>query len=175
VNRLDEQRQLELLGGGKQILFRTDYPVIRRRNVQRAPDQLCHVLIHGQRRAEHAATGIRQSDGLQRALNGAVLTAAAVQDEKRPLELRLGQNVDDVATLVHAVGVHAVVVESLEHGTAAQQRDLALGRISAVNNGDLAEVRGSGGVAMLCAHLDLPPRKLSGASCSGRPTMCTSR
>ena len=127
------------------------------------------VLVHRERRAEHACAHVRDARELEQALHRAVLTERPVQDREHHVHLaerrghlvgRHRQRLRDgsvftgselpasVALDRHGGNVVPFGVEGLEHRPRGLERDLVLGRLAAEQDGDadaLAHGIGGGG------------------------------
>ncbi len=142
VRRLDDQRKAQRLGRGLAVDFAGQHRVPRRWQAEALPDLLGAQLVHGQRRGEDAAAGVRNAGTLQQPLHAAVFATAAVQDDKGPVDPLAAQALQQVITGIDTEGIHTRRLQRGEHGSAGLEGDLALGAPAAEEHGDAAEFLG---------------------------------
>ena len=95
------------------------------------------VLVHGQRRGQHAGVGIGNGQGLEHPLHTAVLAPHAVQGVEGDVGLQLSQDLGQVATGGDAADPRDLPLKRLGAHAAGRERHLALGRQSAHQDGDM--------------------------------------
>jgi hypothetical protein len=111
-----------------------------RREARGGEQPLAAQLVHGQRRAEHAAAGVGHAERLERALHEAVLAAAAVQRQPGAVEARPAEQRTGSLHRVDGMRIDAAANERGKYRLAADQRNLALGRLAAHQHGDPPEI-----------------------------------
>src|SRR3569623_785262 len=132
------------------------------------PHPLTAELVHAERRTQHTAAGIRETQRLERTLYHPVLAAAAVQCDEYTIEKPVGQHAQHVVARVDGVGVDAALQHGRMHRRAALERDLAFGGTAAHQHRHLAEGAGIGNLALRVHGLSFAE------SVAATPTMRTS-
>ena len=117
-------------------------PPARHGHARRREHRLGLGLVHGQRRGQHPGMGIGQTEGLQHALNAAVLAPGAVQGVEADIGLQVGENRGEIAPGVDAADPGAQPVQGVGAGAARGQAHLALRRQSAHQHGDMTAGEG---------------------------------
>ena len=119
-----------LKAGGDQAL--------RHRDAGRAKQLLGHVLLHRQRRGQHAGMAVGDGENFQHALQGAILARPPVQDVERHVGLDGAEHGRDVASDIDlGDAVAADLLQRLGASLAGAQRDLALGRPASIEDRDV--------------------------------------
>ncbi len=163
----DDQRQAQFLGRRNTIVFTAQYGVTWGRNAQAVPHLLGAQLVHRQGRCEDAAAGVRDAGAFEQALHAAVLTAAAVKNEKGAVDFFSLQTGKEVIAHIDTEGIHASTLQRLKHRIAGLERHFALSALAAEQHGHATEVgRRKGGKqgAVISGHFDFP---LAAAANSG--------
>ncbi len=159
MGRFDDQRQAQFLGRRNTIVFAAQHAVTRGWNTQAVPHLLGAQLVHGQRRREDAAAGVRDAGALEQALHAAVFTATAVQNNEGAVDLLGLQAGEEIIAHVDTERVHAGTLQRLKHGVAGLERHVALSALAAKQHGHAAEVsRRDGGKqgVVVAGHFDFP-------------------
>src|SRR6185503_10551474 len=138
VRRLDDQRQLQLARNGLPVALFVEDAETRRRQLVGDPDHLGAPLVHADRRAHHAAAGVGDAEHLERALDGAVLAAAAVQRDEAAREAFALQLEYVALRRIEGVRVDALGAQCLQNTVTAHERDFALRGFSAHQHRDFA-------------------------------------
>ena len=112
---LDDQRQAQLGYYRCGVVVGVQRPCRGDRQAQSAPHCLAAQFVHAQRRAEHAAAGVGQAKHLQRALDDAVFTTAAVQHIEHPVKTAVLQLCQQRIGGVDRVRVDAQPQQCLQH------------------------------------------------------------
>ena len=159
MSRFDDQREAQFLGRRNTIGFAAQYCVTWRWNTQAVPHLFGAQLVHGQRRSEDAAAGVRNAQAFQQALHAAVFTATTVQDDERTVDFFAGDTGDEVITHVDAEGIHTGALQRAQHGIARLQRDFTLSAFAAEQHGHAAKIgRGNGReqIGVGSSHFNVP-------------------
>ena len=134
-DRLDDigARQRVRLGG----LQPRDDQTIRHGDACCGHHHLGAVLLHRQRRRQHAGMAIGNAQNFHHTLNGSILAWAAMQQIERGIRLHFGQLRGDVPVHIDPRHTKACPLRRIGTGLAGAQRNLALGGPASHQNGDV--------------------------------------
>ena len=123
---LDEHRQSELPFYGIEIAVVAQHGIIRHRQTQTFPQQLAAVFVHTDGRSQHAATGVADTECLQRTLHRAVFAEHAMQNIKRTIKTLCFQLTQRRFFRVERMGIHTFAAQCLQYCLPAGEGNLAL-------------------------------------------------
>ena len=109
----------------------------RHRDARRRHDCFGAVLVHGERRGEHAGMGVGNAQEFQHALDHAVLAARPVQGVEGDIRLHVIEVAGDIAGDIDGRDFEPLALERLGAGRARSQRHLALAGQAAHQYGDV--------------------------------------
>ena len=127
--RLDDQRQADLLDGGLDLLPRLrgrHEPEGRRRDVVRDEEALGGHLVHPRAAGLRVGAGVRDPGLFEQPLNPAVLAEPAVQGDERQLRLDGEHRRDALLGDVHLVDFVPLLAERFGNAFSGLERHLAL-------------------------------------------------
>jgi len=145
--RFDHQRQTHRGQRAGEIRDARQHGVLGRGVARAHHHALGLELVHGECRGQHAAAGVRDTQPFEGTLHHAVFAPRPVQRNPCPVEFVAAESLYRRIERVEGVRIHPAPLQGRKHGIAAQQGNLALRRITAQEDGDLAEVGGDTGTA----------------------------
>ena len=116
------------------------------------------LLVHGERRGQHAGVRVGDAQQLEQALHAAVLAPAPVQGVEADLGLHLGELLGEIAAGIDARHLVAGAFQRLGAGLARVEAHLALGRQPAHQHGDMVEAPRTDAALIAQAPPPAPPR-----------------
>src|SRR5690606_36182453 len=97
-------------------------------------------FVHGKRARKHATAGIGKTHEFQCALYRSVFAITSMQGDMNPIESFIQQGFHMLLRRVERMRVDILPPERLQHSLTASERDFALSRTSAKENGNFSKI-----------------------------------
>src|SRR4029079_1692473 len=111
---------------------------LRHRDAGELHDVFCALLMHGERRSQHAGMRVRNAENLKDSLHAAILAELAVQRVEARIRLQRMKLAGDAVADIDLGDAVAFLTQRFADGRARIQAHLAFGRQSALQYGDVA-------------------------------------